>query len=223
MKNALWSLIVVAVSCALMTGCCILLGNCSSQGLPTATIEAETSVGGIIQPWIGAYVEAIAVADSVDPGGYNCTIDTKGCVLSDNGPTDNYGDFPIQSLDIPGDWLIGIRPDTNCSQGAANQILSLTPSTKGDPTQIVCSDLTSGSATASPASCTETLNNSTGVMTSNCPSTITLSITTDTLPTAHALNISDYSDTGTQYYSFSGNASKEPLINAESEAISIRF
>ncbi len=161
-------------------------------------------------PWEYAIVQAEAVPDG--PNGYTCTPNTQGCVLSLQGSTNSMGDYTISSDAVPGDWQIGIEPDQNCTQGAASQILYLTPSTTYTPTLVVCNSIANGSLIASPAFCTQTLNNATGVMTNDCPSTITLTSADGVLPTSHQLNVSDYSDTGTQRYSFSGSASNPTSI-----------
>ncbi len=215
MKNIYLLLSVGCLSSVFITGCCNILGVnvCpTTSSLPTAVIEAATLVGGTTAPWVGGIVVANAVADGTGPGGYTCIVDSSGCSLTSTGKTDSLGNYPIKSDAIPGDWQVGIKPDANCLQGAATTVLYLGTSTTSDPTMVVCGDIASGSATANPASCIETLNNSTGVMTSNCPSTITLTIATDSLPTAHALNVSDYSDTGNQYYGFTGSASNTTTI-----------
>ncbi len=198
----------------LIAGCCQYLNDCPTvtvgPSLPKSVIEAKTSIGGVVGPWMYAVVQGAAFPDGSN--GYSCTPNSTGCYLSFQGATNSNGNYTISSNAIPGDWQIGIEPDQNCPQGAATQVIYLTPSTTYTPTLIVCNSIGSGSATASPATCTQTLNNSTGVMTSNCPSTISLTIRSDSLPTAHALNISDYSETGIQQYSFSGSASNTTTI-----------
>lgn len=198
------------LGCTIFVGCVSGITVTVGKSLPQSVIEAQTSVGGVVVPWEYAIVQAAAVPDG--PNGYSCTPNSKGCYLSFQGSTNSSGDYPISSEAIPGDWQIGIEADQNCTQGAASQILYLTPSTTYTPTLVVCNSIASGSLIASPAFCTQTLNNATGVMTNDCPSTITLTSSRDVLPTTYALNVSDYSDAGTQRYSFTGNASNPSSI-----------
>lgn len=207
MKKAI-ALVICALVCALFVGCCTLGIECSSG--PTATIAAVTSVGGILQAWVGATVDGMAVADGST--GYTCQPGSPGCVLSVQGQTDSKGFYAFQSNAIPGDWQIGIEADSNCATGAATQIYYLGVSTTSDAQKIVCGNISGGSATASPADCTQVVNNSGGQISTNCPATVTLTLNTPGLPTSQALNVSDYNDAGTQEYSYAGNASSTTTI-----------
>ena len=112
------------------------------------------------------------------------------------------GIYDLQTDDIPGEWNIAIAADSDCSVGASTGDIWLT--TTG--TTIYCGNISDGSAIASPSSCTETLNNTTGQYTSNCPATITLTTSASVFPTATSLDVGAYNDFGTQESSFSGQA-----------------
>ena len=207
MKKALG--ITISLICFVFAGCCILTNTCSSGGLPTGWIFARTMVGGVYQPWAGATVQASAVPDT--PNGYSCTPFTNGCILSIPGTTDPTGHFSIASNAVPGEWQIGIQADSECSSGASD-VLTIGVSTENGAQLIPCGNITGGSATASPASCTQVVNNSGGQISTNCPATVTLTLNTPGLPTSQALNVSDYNDAGTQEYSYAGNASSTTTI-----------
>ena len=203
-----FGVVITAFICILFVGCCSLGIDCSSG--PTATIAAVTSIGGTLQAWVGATVDGMAVADGST--GYTCQPGSSGCVLSVQGTTDSKGFYAFQSNAVPGDWQIGIEADSSCPNGAATQIYYLSVSTTSDAQKIVCGSIASGSATATPATCTQTVNNSTGQITTNCPATVTLTVDSPVLSTAHALDVSDYNDAGSQEYSYSGNASNTTTI-----------
>uniref|UniRef100_E6QN44 Uncharacterized protein n=1 Tax=mine drainage metagenome TaxID=410659 RepID=E6QN44_9ZZZZ len=208
MKKML-GLAIATLFCTFFVGCCSLGIDCPSSQ-PTGWIQAKTTIGGVLQPWTGATVQADALPDT--PNGYACTPLSPGCTLSMSGPTDTNGYFPINSNAVPGDWQIAIQGDSECEGGAASPDLYITPTSKGLAQVVPCGSTASGSATANPATCTQTVNNSNGQITTNCPATITLTVDSPVLSTSHALDVSDYNNTGNQEYSFSGNASSTTTI-----------
>ncbi len=208
MKKAL-ALVITALVCTFFVGCCIFGIDCTSS-LPTGWIQAKTSIGGVTQAWTGATVNAYALPDT--PNGYACTPLSKGCTLSESGTTDTSGYFSISSNAVPGDWQIAIDGDSECVGGAASPDLYITPTAKGLAQVVPCGSIASGSASANPASCFQTVNNSNGQITTNCPATITLTVDTPVLSTSHALDVSDYNNAGIQESSFSGSASSTTTI-----------
>lgn len=211
MKKMLMLTISTLLLSVLLAGCCTLGIDCPSN-LPTGWIQAKTTIGGVLQPWTGATVQADAIPDT--PNGYACTPTSTGCKLSMTGPTDSSGYYPISSNAVPGDWQIAIESDSECESGAASPDLYISATSKGLAQVVPCGNIASGSASASPATCTQTVNNSNGQITTNCPATITLTVNTPTLSTSHALDVSDYNNAGSQEYSYSGNASSTTTIVA---------
>lgn len=205
-RKSLIVLLLAGVVMSLSTGCDGGGGPGASAGPQQTTITAQTSVGGVVQAWGGASLSGDEVSflppcdDSIDE---YCQLDLSGATTSD-------GEYTFVTDAMPADWNIAAT-DPYGKQCLAGATFSgnLTPL---GGAQLVCGQITGSNVVVKPASCTILMSSTGTVITDPCPSSVTLSIPSVSLPTTHALSVGTYNDTGHSEASSSITASSSTSI-----------
>jgi hypothetical protein len=180
------------------SGGAVYLGS----GSGTLYIYTELTTGVWPQAAVNGYVV---------PGSYSCNPSTDdNCTIGFGETEDGTNGELIFSTDtLPASWEFAAEADSNCAAGAdyGPQTVS-----SGDTIQLYCGTISTGSLTASPDQCTDTLNENTGKETSNCPTNITLSSSTSIFPTTYALTVTNYGDEAGELSSGGDSASSSTSI-----------
>lgn len=108
---------------------------------------------------------------------------------------------------MPGTWDIGANADGNCSIGGSEEL----DITAGNTFDVKCGDIAGSNIVVSPSGCTTTYYSS-GPDKTNCPVNITLTASNAVYPTAHAMSISGYNDTGASIVSQSATAASTTTV-----------
>jgi hypothetical protein len=178
-------LLILGCVCTLAIG----LSGCGS-GSPSApynVITTEVTVNGVTQAWPNASLNGYAV-----PGEYNCG--SNSCVTQFAGTTNSStAQYDLESWAIPGGWEISAAADSTCARGTSTGDITLNAS---GSTTLVCGLTNAANITPSLNSCYKQINTSNNAVTTNCPLDITLSANVATFPTAYAMSVGSYSDTG---------------------------
>lgn len=198
----------------------LLLAGCGpDQGASggneeTTSITTQTSSGGVLYDWPNASVNG----DFIEPApglGYPCDPNSDvECVDSFAGTTDTLGTYTLYTNLMPADWEMSATEEvgtTDCQQGAS-WAGDLTP---GGGAQLVCGQMSSGSFVVSPSSCYTQINDETHppeVVADTCPTTITLSTSLTSMPTAYAMTVGTYDDLGASETSTSITAASPTSI-----------
>jgi len=204
----------MSLAVLLLTGVAIsLLAGCGSGDLPNGpnqtTITTQLSVNGGTQPW-----EANLVGEEITLP-LPCNIDLDAyCIDQFSGTTDGEtGTYILTTDAVPAQWNIGAT-DANiqsqpCPGGAAwSGNLTAGP----DGPQIICGSFSVGNVVASPLSCWTTIIENPLSETTNCPSTITLTIHGSVFPTSHAVTASVYNDSATEVSSANVTATSSTTL-----------
>lgn len=186
-----------AIAVSLLIGCGPDQGA-SGGNEETTTIATQTSSGGVLYDWPNATVNGDFISPA--PGlGYPCDPNSDvECVDNFAGTTNTLGTYTLYTNLMPADWEMSATEEvgtTDCQQGAS-WAGELTP---GGGAQLVCGQMSSGSFVVSPASCYTQINDETHppeVVADTCPTTITLTSSVTSMPTAYAMTVGTYDDSG---------------------------
>jgi hypothetical protein len=187
-------LLIITATTIGLSGCG---GGGSTPSAPTNTIYTKLSIYGVIQAWPNASLSGYAL-----PGTYDCGSNDCGTKLS--ATTDSGGVYNLSTWAIPGVWDIAAKSDSNCSAGANSGQVNLG---SGGITTLNCGFLYAANIASSPDNCYQYYYQDTGLVDTNCPMNISLTTTSSLFPTAHAMTVSGYDDTGTAVISSSPTAS----------------
>lgn len=182
--------LILSAMCVMAVGC---TSGGSSPSLPSNQLYAQTYEAGVLSPWANAHFYALGVADN------NCSLASdSNCITQVNSQFGNNGYYTLSTDAIPGTWDIGVSADSNCSGGASFS----GPLSSGGSTTLSCGAFAPGVPALSPDTCTQTtyIYDKTGQRTtsSNCPSTVTLTMGAATFPTTRAMSVTGYNDAAQQ-------------------------
>jgi hypothetical protein len=168
----------------------MLIGGCGTNfsgnySSPSYTLTVYTEQAGGYGAWPNASVSGYA-----DPATVSCTSSNPPdpqCYtnIPPNAKANTSGEYQFGTDALPGWWQVAAAADSNCPYGG---------STSGQigteqPLYIVCGASNAGTAVATPATC----------VSGACPATITLTVSSPvSLPTTHALAVTDYNDAATE-------------------------
>jgi hypothetical protein len=186
---------VSLVVSVLSTGCCELFGNCGSSGgsgsnVPTGEIVVQSYNNGLLQGVDNAIVSGYTI-----PGNYNCdTITDPNCITSfSNGYTNTNGDFTFSTDALPGTWDIAVGNANGCS-GADTGWVNWSPSI---PLDVVCGSYAAVNVSVSPSGCLTT-EYSNKPPTTNCPSTVTLTVNQPPMSTSRNMTVAAYDESANE-------------------------